>query len=132
MSEHHPRGIEITSTPVGDAPLKIREAWIGLVLPLHPDYPRDVVTMPSNSVLSESRGLQTWLRWLFRRPYPMEDWVGYAVPSAEAIRILGEKSPQAARWWWRNVPSFTQPEATFLFDRDCCRLVDLDVDSRET
>ncbi|WEK04171.1 MAG: hypothetical protein P0Y65_18625 [Candidatus Devosia phytovorans] len=132
MGEHRLRGIEITSMPLGDAPLKVRQAWIGLILPLDPGHPQDAVATEGYSVLSETRGLQTWLRWLLRRPYPAGTYTGYVVPSAEAIRILAEVSPQSARWWSRNVPSFMHPQATFIFDADCCRLVDLPEDSRET
>lgn len=125
MDSYRPRGIEIVSTPMGDAPLKVRQAWIGLILPLLPGSADVPVRAPAVSVFAISTGWQSWLRWLFRRPYPAVDFTGYYVPSAEAIRILAEGSPHAAQWWRRNMPSLLQFDASLVFDAGCCRLVDL-------
>ena len=125
MGSYRLRGIEIVSTPLGDAPLKVRQAWIGLILPVLPSNPDAPVNAPAVSVLALSTGWQSWLRWLFRRPYPELDFTGYFVPSAEAIAILGEASPHAAQWWRRNMPALLQVNASLVFDAGCCRLVDL-------
>ena len=125
MDEQVLPGIEIVSTPLGDAPLKVRQAWIGLILPLHETSFAGPESIPGLSVFAASTGVQSWFRWLFRRPYPETTFTGYIVPSAEAIRILGESAPAAADWWRRNVPAFLHPEATFLFDADCCRPIGL-------
>ena len=125
VESYRQRGIEIVSTPVGDAPLKVRQAWIGLILPLPFPSPDGPVSTPAISVFAISTGWQSWLRWLFRRPYPEVDFTGYFVPSAEAIRILGEASPHAAHWWRRNMPSLLRADGSLVFDAGCCRLVDL-------
>ena len=128
MDELLTPGIKIVATPIGDAPLKVRQAWIGLTLPLHESSLAGPIAMPGVSVFAAATGFQTWLRWLLRRPYPITDYTGYIVPSAAAIRLLAEVSPSAANWWRQNVPAFLQADATFIFDAACCRPVQLPVD----
>lgn len=97
--------IKITSTPAGQAPLEVRQQWVGLKLPLKEariDTRRQVGVLegaPSSANLD-----------------------GYPVDAARAVEILETKSPEAASWWRTNVPIDMMP--TFVFGKQFCELVD--------
>jgi hypothetical protein len=71
--------IMITKTPDGEAPLRVREEWVGVVLP---------VIATTNE---RGRGV------LSRKA--ADDEPAYVVLQAAAIKALDEKSPKAAKWW---------------------------------
>lgn len=74
--------IKIIATPEGEAPLEVREAWIGLILPCHP-------------ILGYSEGD---IGALSREPTERNRQV-INVPQDEAIRILALFHPEAVQWW---------------------------------
>lgn len=90
--------ILIISIPDGDAPEKIRKAWIGLKLPTFDitDHGIKIVSM------SEIRCL------------------GYLVPKKEALDILRAKEPLAAEWWDKLKMDMS---VGFIFPKTCCKLL---------
>ncbi|MBQ1499471.1 MAG: hypothetical protein IIZ38_14255 [Sphingomonas sp.] len=117
--DEHPRAIEIVATPMGEAPLWVREAWIGAALPLAKG--RASGTWRSIGVLSTPR---TCLGAIWSFLFRARRVEGYLVPSAEAIRRLALRSPEAAEWW-RTHTGFADSESThFIFDAPACRMVD--------
>ncbi len=69
--------------PSGEAPLNIREAWVGLVLPCDPylgysdgGFERGVLSKAATRNRS-----------------------GFSVPQDQAIAILEKEKPEAAAWW---------------------------------
>ncbi len=107
--------IRITSIPPGEAPVTIREAWIGLELPLRYDAPRRYL---GSGVLSGPRNkLQTLVHLL---TFKLKIQTGFVVPSLAAIEILEKTQPDAARWWRENAPHTVRPGRNFLFSTDCC------------
>src|SRR5258706_15638043 len=102
--------IRIKSTPPGEAPASIREAWVGLELPLLRDKPLRYL---ASGVLTGPRGfLETLLHLLTFR---MKLRTGYVVPSLAAIEIL-EKSNFAAGGWGRGkTPPAGGQRRHFLF-----------------
>lgn len=76
--------IRIVKTPDGEAPLEIREAWVGLVLPCDPylGYPDEGM----------ERGV------LNNKEAPLNR-CGFSVPQDQAIAILEQKKPEVAKWW---------------------------------
>ena len=115
------RYIRIVNTPPGEAPLWVREKWVGLELPLvHGDrgvretYTSGVLTGPRNQFIA------AWRRLLGRLPRKS----GYAVDAQEAFAILERTSPAAAAWWRANVPRLNARGRKLLFSDAACELVD--------
>jgi hypothetical protein len=95
--------VRIVRTPVGVAPLEIREQWIGLLLPLA--LPMRVKPAVA-AVLTHNK----------------ETTTGYLVNAEIAVQILATKSPDAAQWWRENYVRRSIPGTNLLFDAACCRL----------
>jgi hypothetical protein len=98
----------------------VREAWIGLTLPLAEG--RASGDWLVSGVLTAPR---SWLGviWAYLSGR-VRRVAGYRVPSAEAIRRLGERHPEAADWW-RTHTGFVDSEcAHFIFDSPACRPID--------
>lgn len=96
--------IKIVATPAGQAPLWVREQWVGLVLPVDE---KELFPVPQTGVLG---GI----------PSP-ENLGGYPVETTEAIRLLGEKSQEAAAWW-EALPTIGLMDH-LVFGRKFCELV---------
>jgi len=79
--------IRITCVPAGEAPLRIRKAWVGLILPCQRicGFPSDGMDL---GVLSRKK--------VGRNRY------GFSVPQGRAVRILKKKDPVAAAWWRKH------------------------------
>jgi hypothetical protein len=95
--------IRITNTPPGEAPEHVRQAWIGLEIPIAGNYlaPQSAVGF---GVLTGS-------------PQPH---VGYVVDAHTAVELLAAQSTEAADWWRTNVPNLIPPGQHFMFDVECC------------
>lgn len=77
--------LKIVSTPSGEAPLIIREAWIGVSIP----YPEGTLIMgPRNALLG---GVITGT---FRGIKEV-----YDISAKDAINALALLNPDAAQWW---------------------------------
>src|SRR5580700_3492001 len=109
--------IKIVSTPAGEAPEWVRQAWIGIVLP---------VAAPSKwlwrtvGVVSGSNPLKR-LAALISPPKT----AGYGVHSATAIAILEQTAPEAAQWWRDNAPRTLRADHIFVFHSTACDEFDL-------
>lgn len=99
--------IRIISTPPGEADRSIREAWVGLDLPLAKtkDQGQQLAAM---EVLSWKQDCMT----------------GYAVEGRTAIKHLAAHSPEAAAWWRENVPHVLDSRYQFIFPVENCQKVD--------
>jgi len=117
-----PQFIRIVRTPPGEAPLWVREKWVGLELPLASgDYgPRHAYT---SGVLSGPRNrLIALVRLLLGRlPYQS----GYAVEAVTAVAILANVAPDAASWWRQNVPRSQRAGRKFMFHSSVCEIVNV-------
>ena len=76
--------IRIVRVPAGEAPLFVRQVWVGLELPCDP-----YLGYPSGGM---ERGVLSGQESLFNR-------CGFSVPQDEALDILEAVSPPAAQWW---------------------------------
>ncbi len=108
--------VKIIATPPGEAPQHIREAWVGLVLPLAIPSVRNALIV--GGVLTGPRNyLSQILQLLFgqgRRE------AGYIVDIATALTILERANPTAAGWWRKNTPHLPTPGRTFIFSAEAC------------
>lgn len=99
--------IRIISVPPGEAARSIREAWVGLELPLAKtkDQGQELAAM---EVLS----------------WKQDCTVGYAVEGRAALKRLAAHSPEAASWWRENVPHVLDSRYQFIFPVENCQKVD--------
>jgi len=121
-SQSHPQYIRIVRTPPGEAPVWVREKWIGLELPLASgdDGPTEAVT---SGVLSGPRNRLIALVWaLLGR---LQHQRGYAVDAMTAMRILQKTAADAATWWSENVPRLQVPGRKLLFHTSVCEIVNV-------
>jgi hypothetical protein len=112
--------IRIKSTPPGEAPEHIRQAWIGLVLPVPRVWagPRKFRTA---GVLSGPKNpFGVFLALLQGR---LKREAGYVVASDKAVEILGRQAPEAAAWWRQNAPGSIARGKYFVFAEDACEVV---------
>jgi len=110
--------IRIKSVPRGDAPVWVREKWVGVELesPLGAS-PR---MFPAAGVLAPRSFLASFWRLLTGQTRRV---TGYPVQVAGAMEALEKSSPQAAAWWRENTPDIISPSRLFVFDADACELV---------
>ena len=104
--------IRIVGVPPGEAPQSIREQWVGLVLPLAPDFPT-TCQMETFGVISGKKD--------------EEPTIGYVVDIEAAMAVLARKSPEAVSWWREHAPDLFCEGGTLVFDeRIACELVEHD------
>jgi hypothetical protein len=105
--------IRIVAVPPGEAPLSVREAWVGLLLPLADDglgQPRKQLT---SGVISGPRNFfDRFIRLITGKLEPAE---GYAVEAIAAVEVLSKDNPEAARWWMENARHILKPGRLLLF-----------------
>jgi hypothetical protein len=101
--------LRIVRTPPGEAPEPIRQAWIGVELPLRSGETQPQ-THPMVGVLSlRSSGCATAY--------------GYSVDARSALKALAIHSPTAACWWQNHVPQVLHPGYHLWFPPEVCELV---------
>lgn len=96
--------VRIIAVPPGAAPAVIRREWVGLVLPLAPEFGHGPAELVGYGVLSRRPEVgpigRLWRRLCGRSARPRQ----YAVPADEAVARLAAVAPDAARWWRENAP----------------------------
>jgi len=115
--------IRIVAVPPGEAPLWVREKWVGLELPLAREGTRPVKAIVSG-VLTGPIPFPRLLRLLWASLTGHSQLrKGYAVEIHAAIEILQAASPEAAEWWRRNTPRLFSGNRKLLFQENVCRIV---------
>jgi hypothetical protein len=112
--------IRIIKTPAGEAPLWVREKWVGLELPLSQRLAMNffglgigVLTGPQ-TIFGMLIGAFTGKLFFIR---------GYKISVLDAIEVLEKASPEAAAWWKLNTPHLAKPRKHFLFRKEECQIV---------
>jgi hypothetical protein len=109
--------VRIIDTPPGEAPLEVRQAWKGLVLPVAQGQ-RGPSTWWSAGVLTGPRNAVTrWLRAMFGR---FDRAYGYPVESRLAFEALKLHAPDAESWWRANTPHLYEAGRCLLFHASAC------------
>jgi len=93
--------VKIVRTPDGEAPVRVREEWVGVILP--------VIGMSASSGKGVISGKDT------------DDEPAYVVSQADAIAALEQKSRKAAGWWKDN--GYPQNGGCFGFKVAQCKVV---------
>ena len=110
--------VRIVARPIGEAPEWVRDAWIGLEIPLLCPGPR---TLECVGVLSDQGSfLRRFVQWFIGRPMTIS---GYVVNARTAVDMLEAHCPQAAEWWRVNTPYHRDGGRNFLFDTPACEEV---------
>lgn len=100
--------ISIIGVPPGEAPLEIREQWVGLILPLAGGMPW-AWEVQTAGVLTGTAD--------------EEETIGYAVDTHEAMVVLAERSQEAVDWWRSNTPHLFEEGQALIFDQAVCQLL---------
>lgn len=117
--------IRIIAAPPGEAPLWVRQQWVGLDLPVarYSGQGGFQGRFLGLGVLSMPR---SWLgQWLAVIRGRAELIAGYTVEALPAFGILGQKSPEAAAWWRENTPHLIAPKRYLIFHEEVCRIADI-------
>lgn len=113
--------IRVVATPPGEAPDDVREAWIGMVLPLVPGHLRPI-RMPQFGVVT---GPKTPL--MMRLAAFLGFWKAhpatYPVYARTALRLLADHAPIAEAWWRTNAPHMYREGIVFGFAEHVCEIV---------
>jgi len=109
MVEFRQPQIRIVGVPPGEAPQNIREQWVGLVLPLAPDFPTTFQTETFGVVSGEEDD---------------EPTIGYVVDFEAAMAVLAGNSPDAVSWWREHASYLLGEDGTLVFDEYVCEMVD--------
>jgi hypothetical protein len=104
--------IRIKSTPPGEAPEHIRQAWVGLVIPVPPRFKGRRLGFGFGVLSAPKTFIGSLLGLLC---FKGQRDIGYIVESNVAINLLAARSPEAADWWRQNTPQFTAPGKYFMF-----------------
>ena len=107
--------IEVIDIPGGEAPLAVRESWVGIRLPL---VKKGTVTPRAFGVLSSPRNIFSWLYSVVLGKAIYEE--SYLVNSAIAIERLKTHNPTAAQWWCENT-NFENRKKVFAFQKYACK-----------
>jgi hypothetical protein len=112
--------VRIIAVPSGEAPLWVREKWVGLELPL---AQKSVVAQSclSAGVLSGPKSFLSTLAGCFTRRYEQES--GFIVSVIPALHVLEAASPETANWWRSNAPHLCKPWRKFLFHANVCEVI---------
>jgi hypothetical protein len=113
-----PVRIRITSVPPGDAPLWVRQKWVGVELTsVLGDSPK---TFASSSVLAQQSFFASLRRLITGQSRKVR---GYPVRVTSAIEALEKSSPEAAMWWRDSTPQILSQSRFFVFDANDCEIV---------
>lgn len=111
--------VTIVRPPIGEAPEWVREAWVGLTLPLASEQQRSWQTV---GVLT---GPHNWLAQLWTIVTGRSVKVtGYRVNAQTAVDYLADHHPDAAAWWRENTPEMLTGRSSFIFNSDACQHAD--------
>ena len=109
--------VRIVAVPPGEAPLWVRQKWVGLDLP--------VMRYAAHRKLHAFGVLSRPRSWAAVVRGQAELIAGYAVEAAPAVGILARVSPEAAAWWRENTPHLIAPQRYLVFHEEVCRIADI-------
>ena len=113
--------VRIVAVPPGEAPLWVRQKWVGLDLPvMRYAAHRKFLAFGVQSIPC------SWpAQWAAILRGRAERVAGYAVEAAPAVGILAKVSPDAAAWWRENTPHLIAPKRYLVFHEEVCRIADI-------
>ncbi len=118
--------IRIISVPPGEAPVEVREAWVGLTLPVAVPGQHAPQKFTVVGVRSDPYSLWSRLTAVFRTSAQgTEIWEGYPVEIMPAIWLLEQNGRMdAAMWWCKQTPHLLRTGQVVIFPTLCCELIE--------
>ena len=116
-----PRYLHITSVPPGEAPLWVRECWVGLSLPLAQRRSSSLLVLTSG-VVSGPKGILSWFSALFGGRLSFKR--GFPVVAQVAVESLASAHPEAAAWWRMNTPHLLKGKRYLVFPEGVGQVVE--------
>lgn len=113
--------MRIIAVPPGEAPENIRQAWVGVVIPLLPPPFDQKRSIPCAGVLSGPKTLLGQISAQLRGK--RFQTFGYVVEALAAVNALAEKDAMAAQWWRTNASFRMKKGQMFVFPADVCEEV---------
>ena len=110
--------VRIIARPPGEAPDDVREAWVGLELPVLSGLLAGRRQFVTGGVLSGPRTWRQRLQALFQGRFNKR--TGYGVNALEAVRILANRDPMAASWWRTRGAHLLDGKHVLVFPADVC------------
>ena len=110
----------ITSVPPGEAPLWVREQWVGVSMPLAQRRP-DALLFLTSGVLSGPRSFLSRVGALLTGK--LKPASGFRVEARSAIDALAVAHPDAAAWWRTNAPHLIDSKRFFVFPRSAGHVI---------
>lgn len=120
--------VRIRKVPLGEAPLKIRLAWAGLVLPCSPfaGFPengeREKGALSGQKITFEDKK-DGGKKSVYDGQAGLSNREGVSVPQEEALLILGLSDPSAEQFWREHGFPKPPPDDCFGFDKDEVKIV---------
>ena len=100
--------VRIIALPPGEAPEPVRQAWVGLLLPLIQGQVQTENVLAQQAVSHQ----------------PVAAPSAYAVEAKAAIELLESANPEAAAWWKQNAPEVLAPGYQLIFPAEVCERLD--------
>ena len=113
--------VRIIAVPPGDAPLEVRQAWVGLVLPLPTGIGGLPLRVPVFGVLSAPRSTLGRLWAILTGGTRMVE--GYVLDPQECVDILEDHDRKAAMWWREHAPHMLKKGKRFVFPAEVCAML---------
>jgi hypothetical protein len=113
--------IRILAAPPGEAPDEIREAWIGMVLPVVPGHLRPIRGQQFGVVTGPKTPLMLRVATFLRLGRSVS--ATYHVDAKTALRLLADHAPLAEAWWRSNTPHLYREGMVLGFAEYVCEVV---------
>jgi hypothetical protein len=108
--------VRVVAVPPGEAPLWVREQWVGLELPLA--RRARASTLPTVGALSGPKSIVGQCFAFLSGRTARE--TGYVVRVVDALAVLEKSSPEAAHWWLTHASHLVSRNRLFVFQENVC------------
>ena len=108
--------VRIVQPPTGEAPFWVRQAWVGMELPIVRNAP-PTLSLVFGVISGPKSFIGNILGLLCGKTKRM---TGYPVYAVSAVDLLAISNPDAVIWWRENTPHLLRPSRVFLFNEDAC------------
>jgi hypothetical protein len=107
--------LRVVCVPNGEAPLWVREKWVGLDFP-NSITSQKVVNIYIAGVLTKPRNILSAIIGYLLKKYDKKNV--YLVNAIQAVSILSKASNDAANWWKENTPYLLKDNSVLCFEEN--------------
>jgi hypothetical protein len=113
--------VRIIAVPPGEAPLEVRQAWVGLVLPIDERFGGLPVRVPVFGVRTAPTSMLARMWAMITGGARLVD--GYVLDPQRCVDILEDHDRKAAMWWRDYAPHMLKKGKRFVFPANVCEVV---------